>query len=118
MSDSPVDVHGATWHPVSARLRTARILTLATIVLPILAVSVLSAVAAGPWVWVAPGIVALVAAWVVWIIFRQVKALGYAELPEELAVRRGIMFQRLILVRSEERRVGKEWRMGGVSERW
>lgn len=98
MSDSPVDVHGATWQPVSARLRTARILILALMMVPVAVVAVLSVVATSPWMWVAPAIVALVVAWSVWIIIRQVKALGYAELPEELAVRRGIMFQRLILV--------------------
>lgn len=29
---------------------------------------------------------------------RQVRAMGYAELPEELAIRRGIMFQKMVLV--------------------
>lgn len=48
--------------------------------------------------WIIAGIIVICLIWdLVWTA-RQIKVMGYAELPEELAIRRGIMFQKLVLV--------------------
>lgn len=48
--------------------------------------------------WAATGIVAVIFAVDLILTPRRVRAIGYAELPEELVIRRGIMFQNLVLV--------------------
>lgn len=98
MTDSAVDVADANWQPVSPRLKTARALTLIVFFLPLAVITGVAGVFLSPWWWVGTGVVIGVGLWILWVIFRQVKALGYAELAEELVVRRGVMFKRLILV--------------------
>jgi membrane protein YdbS with pleckstrin-like domain len=66
----------------------------------VLAVPTLAAAAAG-LVFHVPGLIAvaslpaLAGALLAWLISRQVKAIGYFEGPEELFIRRGVMFRRL-----------------------
>lgn len=98
MSVSPFDIDGATWHPVSPKLISVRTLvTLITLGVPIVIGAVLAAVLT-PWLWIVPGVFLLAAGWALWLIRRQVPAIGYCELSDELAVRRGIMFKTLTLV--------------------
>jgi len=88
------------WTPVSARLATARRLlaTLAVGGLTLLALALL-VVAAQPAWGVLALVVGLVAwAWSWWLIGRQVKAMGYAERPDDLLVVSGILFRRLVIV--------------------
>ena len=98
MSTSPFDLDGATWVGVSPRLTTVRTwISIIAAGVPLLAAAAL-AVVFGGWVWVAPGGCAAVLAWLLWLVHRQVPAIGYAELGDELAVRKGIMFRTLTLV--------------------
>lgn len=98
MSTSPFDLDGATWVRVSPRLAAVR-MWIATIALglPLLA-GVALGIVFGGWVWVAPVVLAVALLWALWLVRRQVPAIGYAELGDELAVRRGILFRRLTLV--------------------
>src|SRR5690625_660365 len=98
MPDSPFDIDGATWQPVSRKLIHVRTWVVAiSLGLPTLLGIPLAAVVT-PWLWVVPALTALALIWALWLIRRQVPAIGYCELSDELAVRRGIMFRTLILV--------------------
>ena len=98
MSSSPFDIDGATWHPVSPKLVSVRsLVTLIALGLPMVLGAVLAAVIT-PWLWIAPGALFIIGVWSLWLIRRQVPAIGYAEMGDELAVRRGIMFKKLTLV--------------------
>ena len=98
MHTSPFDLDGADWVGVSPRLATVRTwIAIIALGIPLLAGIVLGVVFGG-WVWAAPGVLAVLLAWVLWLVNRQVPAIRYAELGDELAVRRGIMFRTLTLV--------------------
>lgn len=49
-------------------------------------------------VWGPPVLVLVIAAWVLLLIPRQVNAIGYAERNEDLLIRRGILFHRVMVV--------------------
>jgi len=98
MLTSPFEIDGATWQPVSRKLITVRTLVAALwLGIPAL-LGAFAAVALTPWLWIVPGVLLACLAWALWLIRRQVPAIGYCELSDELAVRRGIMFRTLILV--------------------
>jgi uncharacterized protein len=92
---TPTDV---AWTPVSTRLIRARFTVAACVLGPLLVALALLAVFTAPWAWVFPGVVVLLGAWVAWLVPRQVRAMAYAERADDLLVRRGIMFRRLVVV--------------------
>ena len=92
---TPTDV---AWTPVSTGLTRARLTVAACVLVPLLVVLAVVAVVTSPWVWVFPVVVVLLAAWVAWLVPRQVRAIAYAERADDLLVRRGIMFRRLVVV--------------------
>lgn len=97
-NDPAFDFEGITWRPVSPRLAPVRVVT-ALIALGIpLAAGLVLALLFGGWVWAAPAAVALLLAWVLWLVPRQVRAIGYAELTDELLIRKGIMFRTMVIV--------------------
>ena len=100
-SSPPLDLWAdddVPWRPVSPRLTPVRRLvthlSLAPFVLAGIVVTVLW------WRWAAIPTIALLVlwAWSLWFIGRQVRAISYAELPDELAIRRGRMWRRLVTV--------------------
>lgn len=93
---NPADV---TWNPVSPRLARKRLLETFLTTVVALAVTVSIALAWGHWVaWLLVAVVVVLAAWVTWMVPRQVRAIGYAERPDDLLIRRGIMFRSLVVV--------------------
>ncbi|GAA1732376.1 PH domain-containing protein [Aeromicrobium alkaliterrae] len=104
MSD-PFDPQDTGWTPVSPRLATARILigTVTVVVVAVLVLAVLAVIAATTsmptWLLAVPIVLALAAvAWLVWWAPRNARSWGYQETEEELLVRHGIMFRRLVAV--------------------
>lgn len=98
MSTSPFDIDGATWHQVSRKLISVRtLIVLISLVIPALLGGML-ALATTTWLWFVPALFVAILVWALWLIRRQVPAIGYSELSDELAVRRGIMFKTLTLV--------------------
>src|SRR5690625_694819 len=95
------DINGVRWNPVSPRLTTVRVVTAVVFLGIPTIIALIVAVIAGGWAWAAPAGLALITLWALWLIPRQVRAIGYAEQEEDLAIR------------SEERRVGKECRARG-----
>lgn len=98
MSDSPFDIDGATWQLVSRKLIRVRTWVAVVVLVPPTLIGLALAVLLSWWVLVVPGVTAVALIWALWLIRRQVPAIGYSELPDELAVRRGIMFRTLTLV--------------------
>jgi uncharacterized protein len=94
----PFEPAGIAFTPVSKGLVTARVISLvATFVLPVIG-SVALAILVGGWAWVAPAVVLAVLGWLLWLIPRQVHAIGYAEADDDLLVRKGILFRSLTVV--------------------
>lgn len=96
---------GDAWVPVSAKLATARRVTLAlgyvivAVVLVALGVATVSIPGFPPAVVaVAAAVALLVFVWAWWLIGRRVGSFGYAERSDDLLVTSGILFRRLVVV--------------------
>lgn len=84
---------GVSFQPVDRRYAYARLLTESIFLLG--ALTVVLAVGILFWkplIWIGLPVIAAWAIFAVWLIFRQTKALGYAERTFDLLVRHGIMF--------------------------
>jgi len=98
MESAAFDVPGVTWNRVSDRLIGVRRLTVAVFLgIPALA-TVLPAVIVGSAMWLLPAVLVLLVAWAWWLIPRQVRAIGYAELEDDLLIRKGVLFRSLTVV--------------------
>jgi uncharacterized protein len=107
MPKEPIDPPGIAWTRVSPRYTAVRLLGWALATLPVLALCCLPLLLRAasvlphlplPPAWALPALVLLLALWRGLLIPRQVRAIGYAERDEDLLVRRGIFFQRLLVV--------------------
>lgn len=99
MSNDPAfDMDGITWRPVSPRLGPVRVVTAAIGLGVPFAAGLVLALVFGGWVWVAPAVVAALLVWVMWLVPRQVRAIAYAELAEDLLIRKGVMFRSMVVV--------------------
>lgn len=97
-ASDPFDLDLA-WTAVSPRLAAARLTVLALWLGPLFLAGVLVAALTGAaWVWAFPAALLALAAWVCWLVPRQVRALRYAEREDDLLIRRGIMFRSLVVV--------------------
>lgn len=97
----PVDVctiPGLEFAPVSRTLIRARLAIVALSLAPLLIASVMLAFWQHRAFWIPAAVLVAIAIWLGWLIPRQVKALGYAETDEELAISRGIMWRSLTVV--------------------
>ncbi|WP_331271922.1 PH domain-containing protein [Motilibacter aurantiacus] len=94
------DPPGTPWHPVSPRLATVRRgLAAALIGVPALGSAVLLALVAAPgWAAVPVVVGAALLAWAWVVVGRQVAAWGYAERDDDLLLRNGVLFRRLVVV--------------------
>ncbi len=86
------------WRPVSPALRSVRLLTLAVLATPLALAAAVLAVLLSPWVWLAVLAVLLGAAWGAWVVHRQVGAISWVELEDEIVIRRGRLFRTLVSV--------------------
>ncbi|MBG0739878.1 PH domain-containing protein [Paeniglutamicibacter antarcticus] len=103
----PISPTGLDFRPVSPKLVTVRLLERGLGSLLTVAVASLPLVLslAGPWRgfpgWLAWGILlltVLITLWRLALIPRQVRAIGYAERDDDLLIRGGIFFQRVMVV--------------------
>ncbi|MFP3547580.1 PH domain-containing protein, partial [Rhizobium sp. SIMBA_035] len=107
MRTAAIDPPGVQWLKVSPKYVTVRLVEWAIGTLLLVAVLALPLVfvqfAGWQWppLWLAiavPGLVLIVALWRLVLIPRQVRAIGYAERDDDLLIRRGIFFQRTLVV--------------------
>lgn len=97
-SPGPFDPPGVTWRGVSPRLVPARLIPAAiTLGVPLIA-GVVLALLVSPWFWILAGVPAAILLWVVAVVPRQVRAIGYAERDDDLLIRKGVMFRSLVVV--------------------
>jgi membrane protein YdbS with pleckstrin-like domain len=93
------DPLGVDWTPVSPRLASARLTVTAIVLGPLLVGTVaLAALPGVVWLWSLPAVIVLLGVWIGLLVPRQVRALAYAERADDLLVRRGILFQQLVVV--------------------
>ncbi len=89
---------GAEWQYASRTLIPARMITFGVpTLLPLVGFTALG-VAVGGWAWTPLAVVALLTAWGLWLIVRQVTAHAWAERDEDLLVKRGRLFRSLTVV--------------------
>ncbi len=86
------------WRPVSPMLTRVRLITAAVVVLPLLLVTVVLGVFVTRWTLLGTLAVLLVGLWAAWLISRQVSAISWVELEEEIVIRKGRMFRSLVSV--------------------
>jgi membrane protein YdbS with pleckstrin-like domain len=86
------------WRAVSPKLTLVRLITLAiTLAVPLIA-SIASAVLVTRWLWIATAVIVVIGLWSAWVIARQVSAISWIELDEELVIRKGRIFRSLVSV--------------------
>jgi membrane protein YdbS with pleckstrin-like domain len=51
-----------------------------------------------PWLWLGTVALLLAGAWAAWLVSRQVSAISWVELEEEIVIRKGRMFRSLVSV--------------------
>ncbi|MDR7081686.1 membrane protein YdbS with pleckstrin-like domain [Arthrobacter ginsengisoli] len=107
MRTEAIDPPGITWLRVSPKYVTVRIAgwALANLIVVALLCIPLLLVAGGWWEWfplwlavAIPAVMLVLALWRLLLIPRQVRAIGYAEREDDLLIRRGIFFQRTLVV--------------------
>lgn len=92
---------GNAWRAVSPALARMRhtVLVVAAVLLLVGDVVLAVVLPAPSWVWLLGGVVVLVAAAVGWVLIgRNARRWGYAERDEDLYIKRGAMFRRLVVV--------------------
>lgn len=94
----PTRPEGVKLESVSSKLVNARmVVTSITLGVPALAGIVL-VFTVSPWFWFLAGSVLLIFAWLLWLIPRQVRNIGYATEDSDFVVRRGALFRRLNVI--------------------
>ena len=86
------------WRPVSPMLTRVRLITTAVVVLPLLLVTLGLGLFVSRWVLLGSLAVLLVGLWAAWLVRRQVSAISWVELEEEIVIRKGRMFRSLVSV--------------------
>lgn len=98
MNADPFSPGGITFRPVSANLVTVRLISVGlSLGIPFLVLAAL-AIWVTPWVWIGAGVLLAFLLWLLWLIPRQVRAIGYAESDDDLVIRRGILFKSMSIV--------------------
>lgn len=107
MRTEAIDPPGVSWLRVSPKYVTVRVAgwalgnLIAVVVLSLPLVLVLNGAWTWPPLWLAvavPAAAFLLALWRLLLIPRQVRSIGYAEREDDLLIRRGIFFQRVLVV--------------------
>lgn len=95
----PFEPTGVAWTAVSPRLASARLLVaLIWLGVPLAGLAVAAALSGVVWLWIGVAVLAAFTGWTVWLVPRQVRALGYAERADDLLLRRGILFRSMVVV--------------------
>lgn len=96
---SPFTPAGVEFTGVSPALAKVRVsVVLLVLGIPTVVGAVIAIVSGAGWVWVFPAILGALLLWALWLVPRQVRAIGYAERDDDLLVRKGIMFRSLVVV--------------------
>lgn len=94
----PFSPDGVQFYGVSPNLLKARVIGVLITAAIFLIPGIVLAYFLFPWIWIYVVAVAAFFAWLLWLIPRQVRALGYAEAESDLLIRSGIMWKSLTVV--------------------
>lgn len=94
----PFAPEGIEFHPVSPKLATTRLLGAGIGNTVLLIAFAVPAVLWSPWLWIGAAAAFVLGAWELWLIRRQVRAMGYALTEDHLLWRKGIMFRSLSVI--------------------
>ncbi|MFV0426335.1 MAG: PH domain-containing protein [Beutenbergiaceae bacterium] len=98
MDSTAFDVPGVTWNRVSLKLaRIRRMGAGIGLGVPLVGLVVLAFVFGGWW-WLMPAVFGIISLMVMLLIGRQVRAISYTELEEDLLIRKGVLFRKLTVV--------------------
>ena len=86
------------WRPVSPMLTRVRLISLAVVLAPLVIACVAAGLLLSRWVLLGALALPLVGGWVAWLVARQVSAISWVELDEEIVIRKGRMFRSLVSV--------------------
>ena len=86
------------WRPVSPALRTVRLLTLLAWLAPFVVAFGVLGVLVSRWFWTGAGVTVALLAWAAWLVGRQVSAITWIELPDEIVIRKGRLFRALVSI--------------------
>ena len=86
------------WRPVSPALTKVRLITLGIVLLPLLVVTGVVGVVVTRWALLGTLALVVVGLWAAWVVSRQVSAVSWVELDEEIVIRKGRMFRSLVSV--------------------
>jgi uncharacterized protein len=91
---------GNDWQPVSAALaRLRRTVLVVVVVLGVVAVVVAGLLWSVPWLWLPAAVVVLALGGFGWVVIgRNARWWGYAERDEDLYIKHGAMFRKLVVV--------------------
>ena len=95
-----VTLHGGdlAWQPVSPMLTRVRLITLGLLLAPLLVAAVVTGLVLTRWLLVAGLALVALGGWAAWLIARQVSAISWVELDEEIVIRKGRLFRSLVSV--------------------
>lgn len=97
-AESPFAPAGVTYRRAAGGLITARLITTGIVLAPLLLGSLALAILVHPVLWALTGLLGALLLWLLWLIPRQVRAIGYAERDDDLLIRKGILFRQLTVV--------------------
>jgi membrane protein YdbS with pleckstrin-like domain len=86
------------WQRVSPALRTVRLITLFAWLVPFLVAFAVLATLVSPWFWAGALATLALVVWGAWLIVRQVSAITWLELPDEIVIRKGRLFRSLVSI--------------------
>jgi membrane protein YdbS with pleckstrin-like domain len=86
------------WRPVSPRLARVRLISLGVVLLPLLVLTGVVGVLVTRWALLGTLALVLGGLWAAWLVGRQVSAISWVELDEEIVIRKGRMFRSLVSV--------------------
>ena len=96
---SPFSPPGVDFTPVSRSLVKVRVIVSSIwLGVPALATAVIAILTKAAWVWAFPAVLVAFLAWALWLIPRQVRAIGYAEREDDLLIRKGILLRSIVVV--------------------
>lgn len=94
----PMSPEGITFTPVSPALARVRTIGVLIFVIPLALIFAVLAIVSFPWWWIGTGVIIAYSIWQIWLIQRQVRALGFAFSNDEFMIRSGIMFRNLSII--------------------
>lgn len=94
----PISPEGVQFQPVSSDLAKVRLIGNGLWVAVFLIASIFLGLLVSPYFYIGAGAFVLIFLWLLWLIPRQVKAMGYATTETDFLLRKGILFRQLSVV--------------------